>query len=534
MTESHSRRSFIGRSALASLGAGLGVSSLIDLRAQGSGSDGAVDIGNRRELFVDSGLIERMSGETQLRMHHPRPAEIAIHHDAPWEGTGCGYHSVFQDGDLYRMYYKAWHLEVKNKRLLSNRHPLYCCYAESDDGIQWRKPDLGNVEYAGSKKNNIAINSGKYGGLKADAGHPAVFRDENPNAAPDALYKAILRSSGKRGLLVFKSPDGKRWSPLSKEPVFNGIGAFDSQNLAFWDPTIGKYRAYWRAFTEGHVTDSEWKPGGYRMIRTATSDDLVNWSKFQDLKYEDSPNEHLYTNQIKHYHRAPHILIGFPTRYIDRGSSASMNALPDPEHRELRASAVERYGYAITEGLLMASRDGVNFKRWNEGFLRPGAERPGTWHYGAQYIAWHAVETKSELPGAPNELSLYATEGYWHGKGSSLRRHTLRLDGFVSANAGWKGGELLTKPIRFKGAKLELNFSTSAAGGVRVEIQDAAGEAVPGFALADCPHQFGDSVGRVVHWKKGSDVSSLAGRTVRLRFVMKDSDLYAYRFIAQA
>ncbi|MFT4587637.1 MAG: hypothetical protein ACI9VS_004187 [Candidatus Binatia bacterium] len=528
MSMNCSRRSFLAKSALTTAAC---LATGRFARIQGQDSDGsAISIGNRRELFVDDFLIDRLSGGAALRMHEPVPREIAVEHDAPWEGTGCGYHSVFQDGDLYRMYYKAWHLDVKGGKLLSNRHPLYCCYAESDDGIHWRKPELGIHEFNGSKKNNIAITSGVYGDLKADAGHPAVFKDENPKAAPDARYKAILRSSGKRGLLVFKSPDGKRWSPLSKEPIFNGIGAFDSQNLAFWDPTIGKYRAYWRAFSEGKITEKDWKPGGYRMIRTATSDDLVNWSRFQDLKYTDSPSEHLYTNQIKHYSRAPHILIGFPTRYIDRGPSASMKALPDPEDREARASAVKRYGYAITEGLLMASRDGVNFKRWNEGFLRPGTQRPGTWHYGAQYIAWHAVETKSALPGAPNELSIYATESYWHGKGSALRRYTLRLDGFVSVNAPWKGGELLTKPLTFKGGKLELNFATSAAGSVRVEIQDASGKAMPGFSLADCPPQFGDTVERTVSWKGGTDVAALAGKAIRLRFVLKDADVYSFRF----
>ena len=528
MSSHCSRRSFLAKASLTAA-AIAAPGALPRVLGQNAGRD-PIAIGGRRALFIDDFLIEQLSGGASLRMHQPVPREIAIEHDAPWEGTGCGYHSVFKDGDLYRMYYKAWHLEVKAGKLLSNRHPLYCCYAESDDGIRWRKPELGIHEHQGSKKNNIAITSGTYGDLKADAGHPAVFKDENPDAAPDARYKAIVRSSGKRGLLVFKSPDGRHWSPLSKEPIFNGIGAFDSQNLAFWDPAIGKYRAYWRAFSEGRITEKEWKPGGYRIIRTATSDDLVNWGPFQDLKYADSPNEHLYTNQIKHYPRAPHILIGFPTRYIDRGLSASMKALPDPEDREARASAVKRYGYSITEGLLMASRDGVNFKRWNEGFLRPGAQRPGTWHYGAQYIAWHAVETKSALPGAANELSIYATEGYWHGKGSALRRYSLRLDGFVSANAPWKGGELLTKPLTFKGAKLELNFATSAAGGVRVEIQDADGKPIPGFALADCPAQFGDAVDRTVAWKNGASVAGLAGRAIRLRFVMKDADVYSFRF----
>ena len=131
-----------------------------------------------------------------------------------------------------------------------------------------------------------------------------------------------------------------------------------------------------------------------------------------------------------------------------------MRALPDRENRELRSSANQRYGTAITEGLLMASRDGVRFQRWNEAFLPPGVERPGTWQYGQQYIACHVVETASLLRGAPHELSLYATEDGWHGKGNTLRRYSLRMDGFVSLHAPMKGGELITRPLTFAGSKL--------------------------------------------------------------------------------
>ncbi|MCB1064831.1 MAG: hypothetical protein KDN20_18165 [Verrucomicrobiae bacterium] len=492
-------------------------------------SEEAQKIGDRRELFVEDSLIESISGNASLRLHHPTPREIVIEHDEPWEGTGCGYHSIFRDGDLYRMYYKAWHLEVSQGKVDTSRHPLSCCYAESKDGIHWTKPKLGLHEFEGSTDNNIVIASGDYGDLKADAGHPAVFKDENPNAPAEAKYKAIIRSSGKRGLLVFQSPDGIHWQPLSQTPILGGLGAFDSQNLAFWDPILGKYRAYWRAFSEGTITEKDWKPGGFRIIRTATSDDLVEWNPHSDLLYDDSPAEHLYTNQVKPYHRAPHLLIGFPTRYVERGASDQMADLPDPVERELRASSTPRYGYAITEGLLMASRDGVHFKRWNEAFLRPGIERPGTWHYGQQYIGWHAVETASDLPGAPNELSLYATESYWHGKGSALRRFTLRLDGFVSAHGDWKGGELITKPIVLEGKQLSLNFSTSAAGSVRVEIQNPDDTAIPGFSLDDCPDHFGDSVDKTVRWKSGAGISSISGKPVKLRFVLKDADLYSYQ-----
>ena len=110
--------------------------------------------------------------------------------------------------------------------------------------------------------------------------------------------------------------------------------------------------------------------------KKATSSNFLHWGDEADLTYVDSPDEHLYTNQVGPYYRAPHVLIGFPTRYVERGWSPSMRALPELENRELRASASQRYGTAITEGLLMASRDGVRFNRWNEAFLPPGIQRP--------------------------------------------------------------------------------------------------------------------------------------------------------------
>ena len=207
-----------------------------------------------------------------------------------------------------------------------------------------------------------------------------------------------------------------------------------------------------------------------------------------------------------------------------------MKVLPEMEEREKRASISERYGTALTESLFMVSRDGKVFNRWNEAFLRPGIERKGTWTYGDQYIGWHVVETKSDTEGAPNELSLYATESYWKGKSSALRRYTLRLDGFVSIKAPMSGGELLTKPLTFRGNNLVLNFSSSAAGGIQIEIQDENGKPVPGFTLQDCPPIFGDTIERKVLWKNGSDLSSLEGKPIRLRFVLRDADIFSFRF----
>ncbi len=470
-------------------------------------------IGSRRELFVDGYLIDKLQGARQ-RIHHPTPREVVLTFDKPWEGSGSGgYVAIVKDGDMLRMYYKAWHLKLEEGKL-TPPHPPWVACAESRDGIHWTRPDLGLFEFNDSTRNNIV--------WQGDGSHGfSAFVDENPACAPDAKYKAVGGRNGEvgAGLFAMKSRDGIRWSPMQESPVVTK-GRFDSQNLAFWDSPRREYRVY--------IRESR---GERRDIATATSRNFIDWTEPQLLEYPGAPDEELYTNQVAPYYRAPHIFIGFPTRYIDRGWLPSTEALPELEHRRRRAQASRRYGTALTEALLMSSRDGRTFHRWSEAFLRPGIERPDTWNYGQQYLAWPVIETASPLTGAPNELSLYASESYWTGRSSRLRRYTLRIDGFVSVNAPRSGGELVTKPVIFDGSWLAMNFSTSAAGSVRVELQEAEGKPIPGFTLADCPEIFGDTLDRVVSWKQSRDVKALAGRPARLRFELKDADLYSIRFI---
>ncbi|MBP7946240.1 MAG: hypothetical protein KA191_09235 [Verrucomicrobia bacterium] len=133
------------------------------------------------------------------------------------------------------------------------------------------------------------------------------------------------------------------------------------------------------------------------------------------------------------------------------------------------------------------------------------------------------------VPTGPIEMSLYIVRHY--GQPSIfIERLTLRPDGFASAHASYKGGALITRPLRFSGRELEVNLSTSAAGFLRVEIQNPEGNPLPGFALNDCPEIIGDQIDRIVKWTRGSDLSALAGRPVRLKFALKDADLYAFRF----
>jgi len=439
-----------------------------------------MDIGGRLELFVDHHVIEKLEGGAELRLHKPRPREVVIVHDRPWEGNTCGYHTIFRDGDVYRMYYRGSHHEGEKLA-----RPSFACYAESRDGIHWTKPNLGLVEFSGSKENNI-IWSGR------GTHNFTPFLDANPAAKPDEKYKAVGGLKDEGGLFAFASADGIHWRMMGDEPVITD-GAFDSQNLAFWDTVRSEYRVYFRDFRDG-----------FRDIKTATSKDFLHWTPPVWLDYRGAPKEHLYVNQVLPYYRAPNLFVGFPARYVpDRGS--------------------------LVEGLFMTSRDGRTFDRWEEAIIRPGQNRD-RWHNRSNYIWWGLVETESDLPGASKELSLYANERYYKGAGVKIRRYTYRIDGFVSVHAPFSGGQVLTKPFTFSGARLSLNVSTSAAGSVRVEVQDAEGKVIDGFRTSDCPEIYGDEIRRVVKWRGGEDVSSLEGQPIRLLFTLKDADIYAFGF----
>lgn len=125
------------------------------------------------------------------------------------------------------------------------------------------------------------------------------------------------------------------------------------------------------------------------------------------------------------------------------------------------------------------------------------------------------------------ELSMYGVENL---KTSScrIRRGTLRLDGFVSVHAPYQKGYFITPPLVFRGRHLWISYSTSAVGFVRVEIQDEAGQAIHGFEEVDCAELFGDEVDRMVGWGSRGKVKSLEGKTIRLKFVLKDADLYSF------
>jgi hypothetical protein len=472
-----------------------------------------IAIGSRLELFVDRHLIDRLDGAA-LKLHSPTPREIVFRFDAPWEGSYSSYQSFVKDGDVLRTYYRG------GQRLPNVRNKfehMVTGVAESADGIHWKRPTLGLLEFQGSKDNNIIWRNESTGEFEGYSSCFMVALNDNPAAKPEERYIAMAHSQregttpagepiGKHA--IFTSPDGHRFTkkptPVMERPRSDAGG-----DVVFWDTNLGTYVAYLRVYYDAETgTIGGYKTQGVRSQIRLTSPDLEHWSEPEVVDYGDAPPENLYTMMPQQYFRAPHLYVGTPSRFMEK-----------------RKAVKEWWRDGVNDGVFVSSRDGLRWDRtFMEAFVRPGLDR-ANWTSRSINVCRGIIQT------GPAEMSVYWYEHCDHGRQEmQARRGSLRLDGFASVSAPFAGGELITKPLVFTGGPLVLNYSTSAAGSIRVEIQDADGRPIPGFTLDEFPERYGDEIEGVMEWTGGADVGTLAGKPVRLRLVLKDADIYSLRF----
>ncbi|MBI3946957.1 MAG: hypothetical protein HY321_13620 [Armatimonadetes bacterium] len=472
---------------------------------------GPVDLGSRTEPFMDEWLVARKSN-IALQVHPPVQREIVWRVERPWENSVALILSAAYDGEKLRILYRG------------RANPNAQCLIESTDGIHFTRPELGVFEWEAGDggKNNIVYRNDpprlldkdhvirqllepqheetrqlleRYN-LRSLLWINSMFRDANPEAGPEERYKGFAQMAG---LWPVTSPDGVRWSLRSREPTITG-GPFDTTNVAFWDRERKVYRAYGR-LGQGYKA--------VRTIQTAESEDFLHWSATRQLTFAPGVPlfEDLYTNAASPLPGAEHIYVMFPMRFLQWRKKVEA-------HREM----------GVSDALLFTSRDGYLWSRPSlEGWLRPDLDsRKWT---ERNYIGCGVVQLD------PDEFSLYVTEHYRHDT-IHFRRYTVRRHGFASLHASVPGGEFTTRPFTFRGSRLVLNYATSAAGFIRVEVQDADGNPLAGFRLEEMDRLYGNELDRVVSWRGGPDLSALAGKRVRLRFVMEDADLYSLRFSA--
>ncbi|MGQ9650171.1 MAG: hypothetical protein ACUVXJ_08680 [Phycisphaerae bacterium] len=506
--------------------------------AQSAGGS-PIRIGSQRQVFID-GMFFAEAKNIELVVHPPRKSgEMTIKPEYEWESGGIGpYSSVLYEGDTYH----AWYHAMDTVQWDSGHGRGSICYARSRDGIHWEKPVVGLIEYKGNRQNNIVMGHGANGTtLGQDGG--MVFLD--PNAPPDQKYRMAVRfgvKSERGGMHLFSSGDGIHWKPTHPSVVYataeDKTHHLDSQNVIFWDDRIHKYVTYVRY-------NRPKEKGRARTIARGESDHLGGFPPVQEMQVVFQPDENdlmeegvpmvdFYMSAAVKYPWAANAYYMFPTAYYHY-----TGMLPEFT-RECPANA------GPLDSQFAASRDGITWERYDRRpFVRLGMK--GEFDWGCARVIWGLVPDKTG-----REMFLYYRGGDWlhgwdrdernkrilteKGLGASgnmavISRLVSRRDGFVSARAAYSGGEFVTPPLIFEGNRLVVNIDTSATGIARVGILDASGRAIDGFSVEQCDliHTCNE-INRTVSWRGNSDVHALAGRPVKLRFVMRGCDLYAFQF----
>lgn len=486
-----------------------------------------IDVGTRKQLFIDRKFVES-SRNVELVMNPPyQTGEILTTADQPHEVGGMAYlySSVLKDDGLIRVWYD---LAGPNKE-------RRVCYAESDDGVRFAKPELGFHEQNGSTANNIVI-PGVIGGC-------SVWID--PNAPPEHRYKTQAKVYPAGKFQMHSSPDGLHWS-LFVQPDLSG--PIDTQTIVFWDPPIQRYVMYTREWIRSP------SPLNYRAVRRLESDDLKKWDSQSRVLEPDETDLATYETLLtEHPRRGP--IDQRPVDYY--GATVFKYPAEDPDQDSpaddrvyiMLAQAFWHFtdrgydgklGPYVRDVRLAVSRDGKTFQRAGNraAFLRPGpAGRfdskqiwalPNPIQMGDEIWIYYAG-TNVDRTGRTDSARIdpQAPGGARLG---GIGRAIMRLDGFLSADAPYEGGELVTPLIRFKGSKLELNVDTGGGGSVLVELLDSNLEPIEGFSREEATPVNGNSVRMPVSWGEVRDVSALAGTPVRIRFIMRDCKLYAFQF----
>jgi len=456
-------------------------------------------LGNNRELFVDQYLIDSLHDLTQ-QLQYPHNEGVVLKFDHPWEGNFCGYGTIIKDGHTFRMYYRGVRQAIRD-----GGDNEVTCYAESTDGINWVKPRLGIYTINGTAANNVIL------AHAAPATHNFTpFLDANPHAKKNERYKAV-GGIDKSGLLAFVSADGIHWKKLRDTAVFR-TGVFDSQNVVFWSESEQQYVCYFRTWSDGGFTQYK----GFRSVSRTTSSDFIHWTAPVKMTFGATSPEHLYTQQTSPYFRAPQLYLAIGARFMP-----GRQVLSGAEAKALQVDP--KYFGDCSDAVLMSTRGGNAYDRtFMESFIRPGIGLEN-WVSRTNYPVLNVVQT------GPGELSVYVNESYAQ-PAAHIKRYSLRLDGFASLHGDAGGGYMLTKPLIFKGKELEINYATSAAGFVKIEILNESGDPLPGYTAKEAKEIIGNEIRRVVSWNGNADLSALAGHPVRLRIHLRDADLYSLKF----
>ncbi|HJN11921.1 MAG TPA: hypothetical protein QF564_24765 [Pirellulaceae bacterium] len=469
------------------------------------------------QLFIDDYLIDEKQG-LKRTLHQPDdvPANPVILPEHPWEHRRIPYGSVWYDAELGK--FRCWYLTLniydsrpgfrgyRKQHHVPIHEAAYLCYAESEDGIRWRKPELGLHEFRSSKNNNILLTC-----LGTHFDSTSVMHTPHDRERPWKMISFIGLWPYKQDLIKqqwgdtkfgitqaghygWSSKDGIHWQPMNDgRPVLRA----SDRSMFWWDSKQALY-----------VGAAKSSLNRKRAQLYATSPDAINWTRTTDWIHTADERDHPGDEAEAAY--------GF--RYGDQYVGFC-------EMRRVRRGAPVTINWE-----LMTSRDGRNWKRpIRELFFADGPEQ--SWrHQVFKIFASPPIERDGKLwiyyGGKTGTVSVEeGTEPF-----QALCVATMRKDGFVSLDADESGGHLVTKPLVAVGKQLRLNVAVHDGGHAKVALLDEDGTPLPGFDLANSRAITSDGLDQLVSWSSGSDISKLAGQTVRLRIDLSDARLYALEF----
>ena len=479
-----------------------------------------LDVADRKQLFIDHRFIDRCEN-VELTVNPPvkLPGPVLVS-EHPWETFSIGWSCVLEDDGLFKLWYSACGADQWAGGA------WYLCYATSWDGLTWEKPELGLVEYDGSKRNNI---------VRAACKLAYIFID--PNGGEADRYKMVEQVLGE-GIRVGTSADGLTWDMPDR--LVSTLKP-DTPKQAYWDARIGRYVAWLKLMVADDGTPmfpfvdpvaSDPPAIAPKILRRGRSigrievDDLTAPWPEESIRTvlaadeHDPPDSDIYHPDVLPYTEADDAYFMFPMTYQHFGEGET---------------TVRNDG--LNDAQFAASRDSIHWMRYDR---RPyiGRGLPGTFDGGTIHAS------PAHLRRGDRFLQMYTGSPWTHGGfralsdeerrdrgyGNGIGLVEQRLDGFVSADAAYTGGTLTTPPLRFSGERLELNIDVAAMGQARVEVQDEAGRPLPGFELSRCRRVMVNDVRHVAAWDGSPSLGSHAGRPIRLHFGMRSAKLYAFQF----
>lgn len=424
--------------------------------------------------------------------------------EKPWELGDLSVGSVVQENGLIRVWYACRTAASRDKVIVAPNGRLKLgseggasalCYQESDDGLHWRKPSLGLVEFQGSKENNIVT-------IDPFVMSGSIFVD--PSAPPAERYKMAANSDIRefepdaKGRVVLGgavSPDGLHWTKLA-EPLWKETFNNDGSPSVYRDAQTGKYVMFMRANYPRR-----------RSIARAETDDFRHWPHPLAILTpgpDEDPSDDFYDNPYLQYPGAAHGHLMLVSTY----------------HRDT----------SLVDMRLASSMDGA---AWNWLSPRTVVElgKPGDWDGGMLFAVPGMVRLADGRVAVAFQGTSSGHEEYWRTKferGRASQQSSgwaIWDDGRIASIQAEKAGEFTTLPLKETGAPIELNARTGSAGMVRVEVY-LDGE--PDQPVLRSPQLTGDLRWQPLSWDQG-DLKTVAGKTIRLRFHLYNAKVFGIR-----